>query len=93
MKAETAKLRDPDVREEIEGLDRSRDQTLLAFDRLVGAVEHGTQDDVDDAIATVNLRLTSSQKTGQRLLDLMRPYYTDDERSQIEDLTEDLRSG
>jgi hypothetical protein len=93
MKAETVKLQDPDVRKEIERLDRAREQTLLAFNRLVGAVEHGTQGDVDNAIATVNLRLTSSQKAGQWLLELMRPYYTDDERSQIEDLTEDLRRG
>jgi hypothetical protein len=80
LRRHTAALDDAPMREQLRRHARVRANALGAFEHLLGAVQRGEASEQESARKLVNRRLAAYRRENRRLLDLMRPYLSDDER-------------
>jgi hypothetical protein len=80
LRRHTAALDDAPMRQQLRRHARVRANALGAFEHLLGAVQRGEASEQESARKLVNRRLAAYRRENRRLLDLMRPYLSDDER-------------
>jgi hypothetical protein len=80
LRRHTAALEDAPMRQQLRRHARVRANALGAFEHLLGAVQREEASEQESARKLVNRRLAAYRRENRRLLDLMRPYLSDDER-------------
>jgi hypothetical protein len=80
LRRHTAAIQDAPMRQQLRRHHRVRANALGAFEHLLGAVQRGEPSEQEPARKLVNRRLAAYRRENRRLLDLMRPYLSDNER-------------